>query len=166
MSYTLPEFLAHAVALEHEAAERYLELADIMEANRNDEVAEVFRDMSRFSQMHHDAIKVRVGAISLPKLKFWQYRWSTPPEVADEDGVDFFMAPYNALRLARDNELRGYRYYNEVAGEATDPELRRLATEFAQEEKGHIEALDKWLARTTRPSATWDSDPEPIEFSD
>ena len=30
MSYTLPEFLAHAVALEHEAAERYLELADMM----------------------------------------------------------------------------------------------------------------------------------------
>ena len=29
MNYSLPEFLAHAIALEHEAAERYLELADM-----------------------------------------------------------------------------------------------------------------------------------------
>jgi len=48
MSYTLPEFFAHAVALEDEAADRYLELADMMEAHRNDEVSRVFRDMNRF----------------------------------------------------------------------------------------------------------------------
>ena len=44
MDYTLPQFLAHAIALEREAAERYLELADMMEAHRNDEVAALFRD--------------------------------------------------------------------------------------------------------------------------
>jgi len=76
MSYTLPEFLAHAVALEQEAADRYLELADMMEAHRNDEVSSVFRDMVRYSEMHRDEIKARVGAIELPKLKSWQYRWS------------------------------------------------------------------------------------------
>ena len=48
MSYALPEFLAHAVALEQEAADRYLELADMMEAHRNDAVSAVFRDMTRF----------------------------------------------------------------------------------------------------------------------
>lgn len=61
MSYTLPEFLAHAVALEQEAADRYLELADMMEAHRNDEVSKVFRDMVRYSEMHRDEIKARVG---------------------------------------------------------------------------------------------------------
>jgi len=63
MSYTLPEFLAHAVAMEEEAAERYLELADMMEAHRNDDVAAIFRDMNRFSNMHRDEIKARVGSI-------------------------------------------------------------------------------------------------------
>ena len=43
MNYDLPEFLAHAIALEHEAAERYLELADMMEAHRNDPVSALFR---------------------------------------------------------------------------------------------------------------------------
>ena len=79
MDLALPEFLAHAVALEDEAAERYLELADMMEAHRNDAVSSVFRSMNRFSQMHCDSIKLRVGSIELPKLKSWEYRWSSPP---------------------------------------------------------------------------------------
>ncbi len=50
MDMTLPEFLAHAIALEHEAAERYLELADMMESYRNDEVAATVRDMDSGEQ--------------------------------------------------------------------------------------------------------------------
>lgn len=165
MSYSLPEFLAHAVALEDEAAERYLELADIMESNRNDEVADVFRTMSRYSRMHHEDVMARVGKTPLPKLGFWQYRWVSPPEAAGDDAIDFYMAPYNALRLARDNELRGYKYYKSVADEAKDPEVKRLATDFAAEERTHVESLDKWLAVTHRPSATWESDPEPLEVA-
>ncbi len=83
MSYTLPEFLAHAVALEQEAADRYLELADMMEAQQNNAVASVFRDMVRYSEMHRDEIRARVGATELPKLKSWQYRWRSPPESAE-----------------------------------------------------------------------------------
>ena len=65
MDYTLPQFLAHAIALEREAAERYLELADMMEAHRNDEVSALFRDMVRYSRLHHDSIVERAGGIVL-----------------------------------------------------------------------------------------------------
>ena len=162
MSYTLPEFLAHAVALEQEAADRYLELADMMEAHRNDAVSAVFRDMTRFSQMHRDEIKARVGAIELPQLKSWEYRWRSPPEVGGEEGFDYMIEAYNALRYARENELRAMQYYRSVAEESTDAEVRRLATEFADEETEHVAALDKWIALTPRPSTTWQSDPDPL----
>ncbi|OGA16440.1 MAG: rubrerythrin [Betaproteobacteria bacterium RIFCSPLOWO2_02_FULL_63_19] len=165
MSYTLPEFLAHAVALEHEAAERYLELADMMESYRNDEVSSVFRDMVRFSQMHRDEIKARVGSIELPKLRSWQYRWRTPPEMGGEEGFDYMIEPYHALKYARGNEARAMEYYRSVATESKDPEVRRLATDFANEETEHVAALDAWLARTARPSSTWESDPDPNEAS-
>jgi len=56
MAYALGEFLVHAVAMEREAAERYLELADMMEAHNNLEVSRVFRDMHRYSTMHGDSI--------------------------------------------------------------------------------------------------------------
>ena len=162
MSYTLPEFLAHAVALEQEAADRYLELADMMEAQQNNAVASVFRDMVRYSEMHRDEIRARVGATELPKLKSWQYRWRSPPEVGGEEGFDYLMEHYHALRYARGNELRAMEYYRAVGAESSDAEVKRLGAEFAAEESGHVAALDEWLARTPRPSATWDADPDPL----
>ena len=162
MSYALPEFLAHAVAMEQEATDRYLELADMMEAHRNDAVSTVFRSMTRFSQMHCDAIKVRAGSIKLPQLKSWEYRWRSPPEVGGDEGFDYMIEPYNALKYARENELRAMQYYRSVADESTDAEVRRLATEFAYEETEHVAALDKWIALTPRPSLTWQDDPDPL----
>jgi rubrerythrin len=160
MSYSLPEFLAHAIALEDEAADRYLELADMMEAHRNDEVSALFRDMVRFSQMHRDAIQARVGAVELPRLKSWEYRWRTPPEVGGDEAFDYMLEPFHALKYARGNEVRAMEYYRTVSDESKDAEVRRLAAEFANEEAEHVAALDKWLARTPRPSSTWEADPE------
>src|SRR3989304_6761209 len=152
MSYTLPDSLAHAVAREQEAAERYLELADMMESYRNDEVSAVFRDMVRFSQLHRDEIKARVGTIELPKLKSWQYRWSTPPEMGGEEGFDYMIEPYHALKYARGNEVRAMEYYRSVADNASDAEVKRLANDFANEETEHIAALDDWLPPAPRRS--------------
>jgi len=163
MSYSLPEFLAHAVALEREAAERYLELADMMEAHRNDAVATIFRDMNRFSLMHHDEVKTRAGSLELPALKSWQYRWTTPPEMGGDEAFDYMLEPYNALRYARENEQRAMAYYRSVAETTADPEVLRLATEFAAEEAEHVAALDKWLAQTPRPAMPWDADPDPAQ---
>lgn len=163
MSYSLPAFLAHAIAMEQEAAERYLELADMMEAHRNDAVSKVFRDMCRYSEMHRDSIRARADAIALPKLKSWEYRWRTPPEVGGDEAFDYMLEAYNALKYARGNEVRSLTYYREVAKEAKDPEVKRLAAEFAEEEREHVRALDEWLAQTPRPSTTFADDPESVE---
>jgi len=162
MSYALPEFLAHAVALEQEAADRYLELADMMEAHRNDAVSAVFRDMVRFSEMHRDEIKARVASIELPQLKSWEFRWRSPPEVGGEEGFDYLMEPYHALKYARENEMRTLQYYRSVGQESADAEVKRLAAAFAEEEAEHVAALDKWIALTPRPSGTWQADPDPL----
>jgi rubrerythrin len=159
MDMPLPEFLAHAIALEHEAAERYLELADMMESYRNDKVASTFRDMVRYSRLHHDSIVERARGIELPALRSWQYRWRQPPETGGEEAFDPALSAYAALRYARENEFRAQAFYSQAAGEASDPEVRRLATEFAAEEAEHVQALDDWLARTPRPATPWRIDP-------
>lgn len=133
--------------MENEAAERYLELADMMEAHNNLDVATIFRDMYRYSIMHRDSIKEHVGEIDLPQLKSWQFRWVMPTEVGDEDGFDYMMTPHNALQYARDNEERAMHFYQTVAEGTDDPEVRRLAAEFAEEEREHTEALEDWLER-------------------
>lgn len=160
MQMTLPEFLAHAIALEHEAAERYLELADMMESYRNDAVAATFRDMVHFSRLHHDSIVERAQGLTLPQLRSWQYRWRHPPEAGGEEAFDPALTAYEALRYARENEFRAQAFYSEAATDADDAEVKRLATEFAAEEAEHVQALDDWLARTPRPSTPWRVDPQ------
>ena len=160
MDMSLPEFLAHAIALEHEAAERYLELADMMESYRNDEVAATFRDMVRYSRLHHESIVARAHGLALPALRSWQYRWRHPPEVGGEEAFDPALSTYEALRYARENEFRAQSFYAQAAQAAGDAEVRRLATEFAAEEAEHVQALDDWLARTPRPSVPWRTDPQ------
>ncbi len=151
MDYTLPLFLAHAIALESEAADRYQELADMMEAHRNDKVSALFRDMVRYSRMHHDSIVERAGATVLPKIGPWDYVWRTPPEAGGDEAFDYRINPYDALLYARENEVRAMEYYGEVGRDASEPEVRRLAAQFAAEETEHVAALDQWLARTQRP---------------
>ena len=160
MDYALPEFLAHAIALEHEAAERYLELADMMESYHNDAVSALFRDMVSYSRLHHDSIVERARGVTLPKLRSWEYRWSSPPEAGGEEAFDYLLDAYNALRYARENEVRAMEYYSSVGMQSGDAEVKRLATEFAAEETEHVQALDDWLARTPRPSAPWRDDPD------
>lgn len=160
MSYTLPEFLAHAIAMERESAERYLELADMMETYSNADVSALFREMSRYSVMHHDSVKERAGNIELPDIKSWQYRWTTPPEMTDEAAFDRELDAFTALQYAHENELRAMNYYQSVADESDDPEVKRLAVDFAAEEKEHAAALDRWIAKTPRPSVSFDHDPE------
>jgi propionate CoA-transferase len=154
IGYTLPEFLAHAIALESEAADRYLELADMMESHRGSTVSTLFRDMVRFSLMHRDEIMARVGAIELPKLKSWEFRWRAPPETGGAETVEHLLEPFNALQYGRGNEVRAMEYYRTVAAEATDSDVKRLADEFAREEAEHVAAIDRWLARTPRAASS------------
>lgn len=152
MSYTLPEFLAHAIVMEQAAAERYLELADMMEAHDNLDVAKVFREMNHYCILHRDSIKENATDIELPVLKPADFKWVSPPEVADDDLFDYMLDPFHALGYARENEQRAAQYYHSVSVEATDEEVKRLASEFAEEEQEHSDALDEIIANTPRTS--------------
>ena len=123
----------------------------MMEAHRNDKVSALFRDMVRYSRLHHDSIVERADGVVLPKIGPWDYVWRTPPEMGGDEAFDYRINPYDALLYARENEVRAMKYYDEVFQSAREPEVRRLAAQFAAEETEHVAALDQWLARTQRP---------------
>jgi rubrerythrin len=156
-------FLAHAIAMETEAAERYDELADVMEVHNNLEVAALFRQMADFSRLHGDSVRKRAEGHDLPKLKSWEYRWDTPepPEVGSPETAHYLMTPYHALDFALGNERRGHDFYAACAAESGDAEIRRLAGEMAAEEAEHVAELERWLARTPKPAPGWAEDPDP-----
>lgn len=141
-------FLAHAIALERDAARRYEELSAAMQTEGNGELRRFFAQMAHFSRLHlADAVK-RGGFRDVPVLRAEEFEWpeGIAPETADWAGVDAQMDGRAALTLALDGERRGHAYYAAVAAVSTDPETRALAREFADEEAQHVAELEKLLA--------------------
>jgi rubrerythrin len=168
MTTVVATFLAHALAMENEAADRYDELADTMEIHNNPEVADLFRQMAGYSRLHAASVAERAAGHVLPALKSWQYRWNTPepPEVGAIEGTHYLMTPYHALCFALDNEQRGRDFYAAEAKASRDPEVRRLAGEMAAEESEHVAELEAWIERTPKPDLDWDDDPDEAIVAD
>lgn len=167
-SFDVATFLAHALAFENEAADRYDELGDSMEVHNNMDVAQLFRRMAGFSRMHADAVKGRAGDVALPHFKPWEFQWreAEGPEVAQVERTHYLMTPYHCLELALHNERRGLEFYRGVATASTDAEVKRLARQMAAEEQEHVLVLEDWLAKTPAPAPDWDVDLDPPAVGD
>ena len=145
----IAHFLAHALALETQAGDRYAELARHMDGGGAHEVAALFGRMSEFSRLHASEIdRIAASHAPLPALQSWQFEWTTPepPEVGDRALVDTGMGVARALGFAIANERRGWEYYSHIAITSPDPSTRHLARTFAGEEAEHVLILERWLA--------------------
>lgn len=142
-------FLAHACALEEDAAARFSDLSESMKTYGNQEVAAFFGKMAEFSRMHLAEARKRSGFRDIPTLAPEEFQWpgDESPEATSMEGSHYLMTVEYALELALDSEKRGHAFYDSVAKETTDPEVRMLAEEFASEEAEHVAELERWIAR-------------------
>lgn len=162
---TLEDLLAHALALESEAVERYEEMAEQMEAHNNPELAELFHKMAAIERKHVDNVEQLAVDVELPRLAPWDYRWQTAesPESAPIGQSHYRLTPYHALSLMIDCEERAQRFFEGVAQDQTNPVLRVAAGHMAAEERRHAELLRQWRNRYPEPAADWDIDfDEPV----
>lgn len=150
------EFLAHALEMEAESAERYRELADNMEVHNNPEVATLFRQLAHEGDAHVAGVKRLCARIDLPNIAPWAFKWSCPdgPESLPVDDVHYLMSRRQALELALHNENRGLDFYIQVAQRSAHAEVRRLAGEMAREERDHVQMLTAWLSREPEEKAS------------
>jgi rubrerythrin len=147
---SVPEFLVHALELEHESAERYRQLAETMALHHNHTVAAVFRLLADMSAAHASEVTARAEGTLLPEIAPWDFKWSCPgsPEIdCLHFDVSYLMTPLQALELALHNETRGRDFYAFVATDSTSPRVRALAAEMAAEESEHVELVTTWVRR-------------------
>lgn len=146
---SLAEFLAHALELEIESAERYRELADNMRVHNNPEVADLFDRLAGYGDAHAGEVRQRASDIELPAIPPWAFKWSCPetPEAPCMEDMHYLMSRQQALQLALHNEIRGRDFYLAVAQDAADAELQTAAAEMAAEEDEHVLMLRAWIAR-------------------
>lgn len=145
----IKQFLAHAIQLEYEAARRYEDLKASMSTIGNPGAAAFFARMADFSRLHLKEAMARGGFRDLPSLTCdeWQWPEGVSPEQAAWTGVDGLIDEEAAMRLALDGEERSHLFYAAIAATTTDPEVRRMAREFAAEEATHVAELEQLLCK-------------------
>lgn len=166
---SIGDLLAYALALEVEATERYAELAELMATHNNRDVAESFRKMARVEQLHVDEIRKRIEQSRLTELPTAHFRWvglTSGPESTDPADLHYLMTPRQALELALINEKRAHQYYDTIATSTTDPEVKALAAEFAEEEKEHVALVEAWMKKYPETEDDWDRDDDPPILQD
>ncbi len=145
---SVEEFLAYAIKLEEEAADRFGQLADAMESAGNREVGKLFRQLSTYSKLHHAEAVARSGFRTMPAIRTPEFAWPDleSPETAEIWAADPLIGREQALDIALAAETAGYNFYKHILDTTTDPEIKMLAKEFVLEESGHVAELQKWIA--------------------
>ncbi len=160
---SVPELLAHALRIEEDAEERYLSLAEQMETHHNNEIARLFRWFAGHEAEHAQEIRERMACMPLPDIKPWDYNWqgAESPEAVDYAEVRYTISVREALELALAAEKRAFDFFGRIAAVAKDPEMRRWAAEFAEEEAEHVRLVEKEIARLGPEAPAPVEDPDP-----
>ena len=165
---TLEEFMAHALAMEREAVDRYTDFADALETHNNQEVAKLFRTMAGYESKHAEKIMAEMGWTEAPPLT--SRRLYGPgqeaPEAMPIDAVHYLMQPWHALQLALAAEKRAEAFFAVLARMATTEAVRQAALELQAEEAGHVALVQAWLAKMPPPDQDWANDPDPPRYTD
>lgn len=146
---SIRDFLAHAICLERDAAERFSTLADLMRSYGNHDVATFFAQMSEYSRLHLATARARAGYRDVPDVPCggFEFPGGVSPEAVSGEADHYLMTVDYALSLALESEKRGLAFYRQVAETTKDRETRELALEFVAEEEEHVVALEQWVAR-------------------
>lgn len=136
---SIDELMALAVAMEHEAAQRYDQLAGAMERQGEAELAAVFRQLAVLEREHESGLgrwaeRERRGPVA-PAAVAWAM-----PETFDAEG-SVSLTPYQVLGIAVRNEEQAFTFYTYLAASAEDDAVRRRAETLAREELRHISQL-------------------------
>jgi len=146
---TVGEFLAHALELEVESAQRYREMADCLEVHNNPQVAKLFNKLADSGERHAEEVRQLAESHEIPAIPPWDFKWccAEGPESAAMEDVHYLMNKREALELALQYETRGRDFYTQVSNSSPNPEVRSMAAELAREEATHVEMLKAWLER-------------------
>ncbi len=160
---TCAEFLAYALAIETEATERYAVFADQMETTNNPDVAGLFREMERLEGLHAEEIEKMIGNYDAPVLQPWELDWGTEdaPEAVDFSDTHYLMTPHQALTLVLEAEQRAVDFFQGVADGDANPDVKKVAAEFAEEERDHVLRVKQWRKVYPPPAEDWDEDMDP-----
>jgi len=160
---SLADLLAIAYQIEANAVERYDLLAAQMETHNNQQLAALFRDLARAETVHRDEIGRLAGDIDVVSHARHVAKWTRgeSPEEVDLGKAHYLMTPWHALDLAHAAEKRALAFFTSIVQTTTEPSIRKMAEEFAEEEKEHVNIVNRLMQKYLLPAHAWSEDLDP-----
>lgn len=156
---TLEEFVAHALAIEFEASRTLRDLAAACRERGERELATLAAKLAGLEQEHYERLEALANGRSLPAVDWREYAWLESGEADGEarDHVLHLASPRALLEIALKSEQRAAGLFGRVANTATDPAVRELARELADDEGEHVRWVLDALAATPRDATDWEA---------
>jgi len=144
---SLADFLANAEFMVQESLEQYGQLADSMEMHNNPETAVQFRKLENMEKQQLQWIEKQASGITLPEIAPWDFTWHCHNDPAKSclSDMDYLVNPAQALSAALHNEYHSEEFYRQVAEQVSDPAVKNLANELADQQLKQIELLKQRL---------------------
>lgn len=144
---------AHALLIEHEAAERYREFALHMAEHGDDTLAELFEQLAEFEGEHAYHLAKKTAGMKLPKLAAGEHAWLDQEAPVPEAHAFVYrmLTPRLALEIALRAEERAKVFFEKVLAESSDAGIRKVALDMARDEQAHIAWVNEALARVPQP---------------
>lgn len=130
-----------AMAMEHEAARRYEELAAEMERQGNAETAALFLELADEEREHESEIAAWGRRADGREPQPVEFQWRMPETFELGKTSSYTLTPYRALSIAVRNEECAFAFYSYLAAIAEKTDLRERAEDFARGELNHVRRL-------------------------
>lgn len=144
MIESLEELFAVAAAMEQEAIDGYVELAQRMHRENQPALAEVFEQLVAEETMHLENVGHWSQRLIGKGPDLSALRWE-PEALFDDEGAGSIapelLSSYRAFSTAVRNEERAFAFWTYVASQSPSAELRRAAEQMAREELDHVARL-------------------------
>ena len=144
---TLEEFLAHAIAIEYEATQRYREFAAHFARRGELAAAGLCRNLGAIEAEHLAHLTASSRDLELPALAGEDYSWleGSSPEAPRPEVFFFAATTRDLLNAARRGEAGAHRFFAWVERTSPLAAVRALAGEMAREELVHVRWIDQAL---------------------
>lgn len=141
----LNEFLLLAARYERDAELIYRHATVLAHAQGKSDVAAFLAEMAGYSRHHLEDALQRAGLADPADLPPPAVPAGSSPEAVDTGRLDAITELDDAMHLALEAERRGLAFYEVQKRGGSDATTRDMAATFADEERSHVLALERFL---------------------
>lgn len=147
--FGIEEFLAHAVAIEADAVDRYRTLAATMREKGNEAAARLFAELEKAETEHLVEIERRAAELGVRDLAPGEFRWrgGGSPERFPLHCGHAKLSTIDALKLVLAAEKSAFAFFESAAMSASSATVKAVARKMAAEEAGHVAIIAERLAK-------------------